>query len=257
MRSIGRKCLLNCLGLFCRPTKGIHILNGHMINRGIPILDSEDYFRFQLKQLSRYVRFVRIEDAVSLIMEKKTVDIPLVAFTFDDGFRECYSMIAPVLEEFGVNAAFFINPNFADGDDHYIQNFTENVVLSPGKFPMNWKEIKELYDRGHVIGAHTLDHYMINNNDDMVELNRQIVDCKSVIENKLSAPCDYFAFPYGRLEHANKISINVACNCYKYVFSQSDYKHYFSFNNRVINRRHFEPFWPVSHLYYFLSCRKK
>lgn len=256
IRDVYRKYLLDSLGLFCRPTNGIHILNGHMINRGTPIPDSEDYFRYQLKQLSRYARLVRIEEAVSLIIRKELVDAPLVAFTFDDGFMECHSMIAPVLEEFGVNAAFFINPNFVDGDDNYVQNFTENIVLSPGKFPMHWKEIKELYDRGHVIGAHTLDHCMINN-DNMEELNRQIVDCKFVIENKLSAPCDYFAFPYGRLEHANKDSIDIACNCYKYVFSQSDYKHYFSFNNRVINRRHFEPFWPVSHLYYFLSCRKK
>ena len=32
---------------------------------------------------------------------------------------ECHSMIAPVLEQFGVNAAFFINPNFANGDWHF------------------------------------------------------------------------------------------------------------------------------------------
>lgn len=256
MRAIGRKCILDCLGMFSYPANGIHILNGHMINKGIPIQGSEYYFRSQLEQLSRYVRFIRIEEAVSLIVKREPVDAPLVAFTFDDGFMECYNMIAPVLEEFGVNAAFFINPNFVEGDENYIRNFTENIVLTPGKSPMRWKEIKELHDRGHIIGAHTMDHYMINDNN-LQELNRQIGDCKSVIEKKLSVTCDYFAFPYGRLEHASKDSIDIACDYYKYVFSQSDYKHYFSFNGRVINRRHFEPFWPVSHLYYFLSCHKK
>lgn len=58
-------------------------------------------------------------------------------------------------------------------------------------------------------------------------------------------------------EHANQSSIDIACKYYKYVFSQSDYKHYFSFGGRVINRRHFEPFWPVKHVSYFLSCHKK
>lgn len=138
---------------------------------------------------------------------------------------------------------FFINPNFVDGDDVYIQNFTNNIVLTPGKIPMRWAEIRDLQSRGHVIGAHTMDHYMINDND-LAELDKQIGCCKSVIEHKLSTPCEYFAFPYGRLEHANQSSIDIACKYYKYVFSQSDYKHYFSFGGRVINRRHFEPFGP-------------
>jgi peptidoglycan/xylan/chitin deacetylase (PgdA/CDA1 family) len=209
-----------------------------------------------LKQLQKYVRFVNIEEAVRAITDTTIPDYPMVAFTFDDGFEDCYSAIAPILEDFGVSAAFFINPNFAEGDETYIANFTERVVFTPGKRPMRWNEIADLHRRGHIIGAHTMDHYMINN-DSYVELEYQIGECKSIIEDKLSVPCDYFAFPYGRLEHANMNSIDIACKYYRYVFSQSDYRHYFSFDGRVINRRHFEPFWPVSHVYYFLSCNKK
>lgn len=256
IRTFSRKCVLDCLGAFSYPANGIHILNGHMINKGIPDNISRDYFRYQLQQLHRHARFIKIEEAVSLILNHENVNEPLIAFTFDDGFMECHSMIAPVLEEFNVNAAFFINPNFVDGDDCYIRNFTEKIVLTPGKSPMHWEEIKDLHNRGHIIGAHTMDHYMINDNN-VQELEWQIGNCKNVIEAKLSVPCDYFAFPYGRLEHANRCSIDIACNHYKYVFSQSDYKHYFSFNGHVINRRHFEPFWPIRHLYYFLSCHKK
>lgn len=255
-RNIVRNGVLDVLGLFFRPQNGIHILNGHMICRTVADNRSKDNFFYQLQELSRYVRFIRIEEATALIRNHESVDRPLVAFTFDDGFMECHSMIAPVLESFGVNAAFFINPSFVEGDDDYIRNFTENVVLTPGKSPMRWVEIKALHERGHIIGAHTMDHYMIND-DNLQELEKQIGNCKSIIEDQLSASCDYFAFPYGRLEHANKYSIDIACNYYKYVFSQSDYKHYFSFDGRVINRRHFEPFWPVGHLYYFLSCYKK
>lgn len=255
-RSLIRNSVLDILGIFSRPQNGIHILNGHMICRGVANDQAKDYFSYQLKELSRHVRFIRVEEATSLILNHESVDKPLVAFTFDDGFMECHSMIAPVLESFGVNAVFFINPNFVEGDDDYIRNFTENVVLTPGKSPMRWVEIKALHERGHIIGAHTMDHYMIND-DNLQELEKQIGTCKSIIEDQLSVSCDYFAFPYGRLEHANKHSIDIACNYYKYVFSQSDYKHYFSFDGRVINRRHFEPFWPVGHLYYFLSCHKK
>ena len=96
---------------------------------------------------------------------------------------------------------------------------------------------------------------MINDDDDE-KLEYEIGECKKIIENEIGSLCEYFAFPYGRMEHANPMSIDIACKYYKYVFSQSDYKHYFSFNGRVINRRHFEPFWPISHVNYFLSFTK-
>lgn len=256
LRALARHTVLNFLGTFSRPQKGVHILNGHRLCPGTADEQAKDYFFHQLNQLSRYVHFIHIQEAISLIISHKTVKKPLVAFTFDDGFMECHSMIAPVLENFGVNAAFFINPNFVEGNDNYILNFTNNIVLSPGKSPMRWSQIKELHAKGHVIGAHTLDHKMLIDSN-LLEMEKQIGLCKTVIERQLSAPCEYFAFPYGRLEHANKMSIDIACKHYKYVFSQSDYKHYFSFDGRVINRRHFEPFWPVKHVFYFLSCNKK
>jgi peptidoglycan/xylan/chitin deacetylase (PgdA/CDA1 family) len=67
---------------------------------------------------------------------------------------------------------------------------------------MTWSQIKELQQRGFLFGAHTIDHYCINN-DNIKELEHQIGDCRRMIEEKLGVPCEYFAFPYGRLEHAN------------------------------------------------------
>lgn len=223
--------------------------------------NDEDGKRFGilLKELHRDCDFVNIEDAVNMIVNHVSVKRPTIAFTFDDGWRDCYTQIAPQLEKYGVNAMFFINPNFADAADNhdwdYIENFTVNTTKSPGKHPMTWAQIAELNNRGFKFGAHTLDHYCIND-DNIVELERQIGDCKTAIENKLGVSCDYFAFPYGRLDHANPLSIEIACKHYKYIFSQSDYKHYFSYNGQVINRRHFEPFWPIDHVKYFLSISR-
>ena len=128
--------------------------------------------------------------------------------------------------------------------------------MTPNKMPMRWYHLEELAKRGHIIGAHTMDHYMVNSTNETI-LKYQIETCKGIIENKLGKPCEYFAFPYGKLTQANEISINIAANKYKFVFSQSDYKNYFSFDGKVINRRHFEPFWPKKHVFYFLSCNKK
>lgn len=252
IRQTLRSAYLSMMGTFAKPAVGIHIISGHRIEDEL----EPETFRKLLSKLSKYVKFIRIEEAITMIVNKVEPKEPLVAFAYDDGFMECYDVFAPVLEEFGVNAIFFVNPNYVEGDDEYIDNFNKNIVLTPGRRPMRWEQIKELSDRGFLIGAHTMDHYMINSDDTEI-LEYQINTCKGIIEKHTGKPCDYFAFPYGKLTHANNKSIDIACQYYKYVFSQSDYKRYFSFNNRVINRRHYEVFWPISHVKYFLSCTKK
>jgi peptidoglycan/xylan/chitin deacetylase (PgdA/CDA1 family) len=253
IRQIIRDIILDFFGIFSKPKNGIHILNAHRVSLNNP---NKEVFQKQLEQLQKYVKFIRFEEAVDLITSKTKVNEPLVAFSFDDGLEECYTHIAPVLENFNTNAAFFINPNFVEANDEYIENFTQNTVKMPDKKPMNWAQINDLKQRGHIIGSHTLDHYNINTND-TTELTHQIVDSKKIIEQKTGIPCPYFAFPFGRLEHVNKLSIDIACEYYPYIFSQSNYKNYFSFAGKVINRRHFEPDWKVNHVKFFLSVNKK
>ena len=259
IRQIVRYIILSTIGIFKKPSPYVHILNGHMINWNHDDDRDGEYFAKLLSKMYKYCDFVNFEDAVKMIINNEKVTRPKVAFSFDDGWRDCYTQIAPQLEKYGVNAMFFINPNAIEatekGDIKYLNNFTNNITKSPGKHLMNWSQVKDLQRRGFKFGAHTLDHYCINDNN-ITELEHQIGDCKSIIEDKLGESCEYFAFPYGRLEHANPISIDIACKYYKYVFSQSDHKHFFSFQGRVINRRHFEPFWPASHVKYFISCKR-
>lgn len=247
-----RSTFLSTAGWGKKPSAGVHILNGHFVHSTTP--DAAVAERC-LEALSRQARFIRIEEAVRLIVSRTVVDEPLLAFTFDDGFEECLTVIAPVLEKYGTNAAFFVNPHFVEGDEEYIRCFTEKVVRTPGKHPMRWEDLRQLQQRGHVIGAHTLDHYLTAS-EDTAELQHQIVDCRRVMETHLGQPCTYFAWPFGRLEQTNEQAVALACSCYDFVFSQSDYRHYFSFDGRVINRRHFELCWPESHILYFLSRKK-
>lgn len=259
LRYFLRALFLNIMGTFKRPSHYVHILNGHMVDWKHDNDEDGKRFASQLEQLHKYCDFVNFEVAVQMIVHGEKVSRPTIAFTFDDGWRDCYTQIAPQLEKYNVNAMFFINPNFTDAadnhDSEYIENFTVNVTKSPGKHPMTWGQIIDLQKRGFLFGAHTLDHYCIAD-DNIAELEHQIGDCRNVIEENLGEPCEYFAFPYGRIEHANPKSIDIACKHYKYVFSQSDHKHFFSFDGRVINRRHFEPFWPAKHVFYFLSCKR-
>jgi len=253
IRKVLRNSTLDILGSFSKPEKGIHILNGHMIHRTEPNLE---IFTSQLTKLQKLCTFIKIEDAVNLIKQHRQINDVLVSFTFDDGFEECSTMIAPALEQFGVNALFFINPNFIDGDDQYIANFTENVVNTKGKKPLSWNQAINLAKNGHILGSHTMDHKVIRELS-LPELEYQIINSKKIIEGKTGVACEYFAFPFGTLSHADQYSISFVLQYYEFVFSQSDYKNYFSYNGKVLNRRHFEPYWPIDHVKYFLSHTRR
>jgi len=255
MRKNIRKIVLDVFGFFSNPKPGVHILNGHYI--GLEDFEAS-VFRELLMDLSKCVNLIRIEQAISMIENLDPIDIDqcYVAFTFDDGFEECFTKIAPVLEEFKLNALFFIIPNFIDGDSKYIENMCKETLNMPiVKKPLTWIQVCNLSDRGFLIGSHTLNHLNLSKYSEEVLFN-EIVLSKNIISEKINRPCIHFAYPYGRLLDINIPAISLAKEHYSYSFTQSNYKKYFSFGDSFINRRHFEGNWPLSHVKYFLSCQK-
>ena len=64
--------------------------------------------------------------------------------------------------------------------------------------PMNWREVAEIINCGSVtIGSHCKYHICCHANQKRAEVNAQIRDSKTVIEEKLGISCNYFAFPNG------------------------------------------------------------
>lgn len=253
MRNLLRKIVLTTAGSIKRISSGVHILNSHYISpQNLP----QEVFYDLLNKISKQADFIRIEDAVRLIEEKKITNQKLIAFTFDDGYEECYTKIAPVLDEFNTNAAFFINPGYINGDDEYNQNFLKNVVHINHKQPMTWEMIKDLHQRKYIIGNHTYDHKKLVDLTEP-ELIKQVVDSKLEIESKIDSSCEYFAWTYGKLTDIDQKALKLVTENHKYVFSSANSEKYFSFNNKVINRRHVEGNWPISHLNYFLSIEKR
>ncbi|MGB0887739.1 MAG: polysaccharide deacetylase family protein [Vicingaceae bacterium] len=252
MRTFLRNTILNSIGSFKTIGSGVHILNSHYIGRDNL---SQEIFHELLNKIGKQADFVKFEDAVELISKKQTHNKKCVAFTFDDGFEECYSKIAPVLKDFNTNAAFFINPGFIDGDNDYINNFQQNKVHVK-KQPMSWEQIKELHQQGFVIGNHTYDHIkLVEITSD--EIKRQIISSKQKIEDELNSPCNNFAWTYGGMNDINKDALNVALLEHQHVFSCDNYTKYHSNDNtQIINRRHIEGDWPISHVKYFLSKGK-
>lgn len=208
-----------------------------------------------LDELQTEVDLVRVERAVEMIRSGESPERPVVAFTFDDGFIDCYLHLAPALEAHGINAAFFVNPRYIGAGADYIEVFNRTAVRSFGRLPMTEAMVRSLADRGFVIGSHTADHVRLDGDDrnliaDQVEASRAEVEALS------GQACSWFAWPYGTYRDISDRALDVALDTYDVVFSSDGYGAYGSEDRRVLNRRHFEVHWPTSHVRYFLRTTR-
>lgn len=71
-------------------------------------------FTADVEFLLRHFQPVELNDVVDMLTERREPPRPYFHLTFDDGFREMYAVVAPLLERFGVPATFFLNSAFLD-----------------------------------------------------------------------------------------------------------------------------------------------
>ena len=67
-------------------------------------------------------------------MHRSVVPDKLVVLTFDDGNKSDVTFVAPLLQEYGFKATFFIieGLNFLTNEEHYV----------------TWDEVQRLYEEG-------------------------------------------------------------------------------------------------------------
>ena len=74
----------------------------------------EKLFRQDLDFLLKHFEPLTFEALNATVLEGKSLHKPGFFVTFDDGLREIYEVVAPILKEKGVPAAFFLNSAFHD-----------------------------------------------------------------------------------------------------------------------------------------------
>lgn len=97
-------------------------------------------------------------DGKKLVFEDNTLKISVakfkdnkncaISYTFDDGLKEHYTLVAPELENRGFRGTFWINGNTINRNDP--------VVTDTAR--MTWAEIKELAMRGEEVSNHGWSH---------------------------------------------------------------------------------------------------
>ncbi|MGH7368448.1 MAG: polysaccharide deacetylase family protein [Candidatus Rokuibacteriota bacterium] len=104
-----------------------------------------------------------------------------VGLTFDDGDVSNYTLAYPILVEADARADFFVNTA---------------TVGRPGF--LSWPQITEMRRAGLSFQSHSHDHVVLVGLA-ATALERQLRDSKHLLEDRLGAPVDFLAAPYGLL----------------------------------------------------------
>jgi hypothetical protein len=121
--------------------------------------------------ISKRYKFLSARDLLSRLNEKSSASRDVV-LTFDDGRRNCWSVIFPLLKKYKVRASFFVIPSrVSDSEEEYpnLEDFWkgrvswEHLYASHRKQPyLTWKELKEMRASGLVdIFSHSLRHQVV------------------------------------------------------------------------------------------------
>lgn len=78
-------------------------------------------FVSDLEFFCKYFTPISIDELYQIILENKKITKPVFHLTFDDGLKEIYTVIAPILHEKGIPATFFVNTDFIDNKDLFFR----------------------------------------------------------------------------------------------------------------------------------------
>jgi peptidoglycan/xylan/chitin deacetylase (PgdA/CDA1 family) len=121
----------------------------------------------------------------------------LLHVTFDDAYRSVGGIL-PVLAELGIRATIFACTAYAtDGRPFDVSELREDAAAHPAAFAtMDWEALRGAASSGVEIGSHTVSHPHLPRLSH-AELDRELRESKTQLEDELGAPCRHLAYPYG------------------------------------------------------------
>lgn len=107
-------------------------------------------------------------------------DKPII-LSFDDGYRDFYTDVFPILQKYHVPAVLYVTSGFVDLTHNYL----------------TMSQLKTLAKSNLVeIGAHGVNHLNLNYSDP-VSINSEIFQSKANLEQFIGKPVEHFAYPMG------------------------------------------------------------
>jgi peptidoglycan/xylan/chitin deacetylase (PgdA/CDA1 family) len=96
------------------------------------------------KDLDFYQKYYKEIAPENLLNSKENVNKFLISF--DDGFKEVYTVIYPILKRRGIKAIFFINPNFVDNKKGFYKNHISLIISKLKKQKTDIETLNKIAD---------------------------------------------------------------------------------------------------------------
>ncbi|MDD5167140.1 MAG: polysaccharide deacetylase family protein [Candidatus Omnitrophica bacterium] len=156
-----------------------------------PNPDSKDRLTVSPVTFERQMRFLKekrynvipLEELATLIKDKKKIPPKTIVITTDDGHKDNYDYIFPILRKYNLPATMFV---------------IIDEIGRPQNDRLSWDEIKEMQDSGIIsIGSHSLGPEPLINIKSEEEIKRQVFESKRILEEKSGKEVSAFSYPEG------------------------------------------------------------
>jgi peptidoglycan/xylan/chitin deacetylase (PgdA/CDA1 family) len=138
------------------------------------------------------LRYLKQEGYQSVTLKDLTLYLTLgqplaarpVVLTFDDGYRDAYTHVFPLLQQFGFVGTFFL--------------VTEPIDTGNPDW-LTWDQVKEMHAAGMEFEPHSLNHPDLRDRT-IPYLIYQILASQGAVEERTGEPSRFFAYPAGRYD---------------------------------------------------------
>lgn len=162
--------------------QGVSVLMYHMV---ATLEDNDavvhpDHFRAQMKYLhDNGYHPITLAELYAYMKDGAPLPTKPVCITFDDGYEDNYSIVYPIMKEYGFPWTIFVI-----GD----------MVGDPGR--VTWEQLKEMHENGVTVANHTLSHRQIPYLSE-AEQRHEVAGMQALLREKLGVENRFFCYPYG------------------------------------------------------------
>ncbi|MEN8136799.1 MAG: polysaccharide deacetylase family protein, partial [Thermodesulfobacteriota bacterium] len=165
--------------------QGIPVVMYHTVGRKIPdwkwsfLTVPADVFEDHLRWLVRKgYRTVDLDELYQHVKGEHILPERSVVLTFDDGYLDNWTYVAPLLRKYSCKGTVFVNPDFVDPtetmrstlDDVWAGKLKEKDL--PVRGFMSWQELRTLADHGPLrVEAHAMTHTWYPSGPEIVDFH--------------------------------------------------------------------------------------
>ena len=143
-------------------------------------------FLRQLDFLQRRYNVISLSEYVAAKRTNRRLPDYSIVITFDDGFEDFYSVVAPQLQQRKLPATVFVITDRAFG----------RFVPNGEKF-LDWKQIRELAAAGIEIGSHSCSHVPLPELS-LEEVARELSESRTLTETHIGVSPVSLSYPFGQ-----------------------------------------------------------